>query len=165
VNALIICYSHHHFNTQKIATVIGNTINAEMKNPTEVNPADLLSYKLIGFGSGIYFGKHHRTLLQLVDKMPQNGNQQVFIFSTSGQEGKSERLHKKLRKKLQTKGYNILGEFNCPGYDTYLFTKLVGGLQKGRPNEQDLKKAQAFAENLKQTYNILLLCDTSSPQK
>ncbi|NLB76230.1 MAG: hypothetical protein GX799_07160, partial [Crenarchaeota archaeon] len=54
---------------------------------------------------------------------------------------------------------------NCPGYDTYLFTKLVGGLQKGRPNEQDLKKAQAFAENLKQTYNILLLCDTSSPQK
>ena len=97
--------------------------------------------------------------------MPQYANQQVFIFSTSGQEGKSERLHKKLRKKLQTKGYNILGEFNCPGYDTYLFTKLVGGLQKGRPNEQDLKKAQAFAENLKQTYNILLLCDTSSPQK
>jgi hypothetical protein len=28
----------------------------------------------------------------------------------------------------------------------------VGGISKGRPNEEDLKKAQAFAENLKKNF-------------
>ncbi len=69
-----------------------------------------------------------------------------------------ERFHKKLHQKLEVKGYNILDEFNCPGYDTYLFTKIVGGLQKGRPNQEDLNAGQTFAEKLKRTYNVLLLC-------
>ncbi len=168
LNAIIICYSHHHLNTQKVAEVIAKalsdkTLSVEIKKPAEVDVANLSSYGLIGFGSGIYFGKHHKTLLNLADKLPQATNQKVFIFSTSGQANNSENLHKKLREKLQNKGYEILSEFNCPGYDTVLFTRIVGGIQKGHPNEEDLKAAQTFAENLKQTYNVLLLCKTSPP--
>jgi flavodoxin len=70
-----------------------------------------------------------------------------------------EGFHKKLHKKLEAKGYNILDEFNCPGYDTYLLTKIVGGVQKGRPNQDDLNAAQTFGEKLKRSYNVLLLCD------
>jgi flavodoxin len=163
LNAIIILHSQHHLNTKKVSKVIADVLTAEVKTPAEVDPAGLSGYGLIGFGSGIYFRKHHKTLLKLVDKLPQVTNQQAFIFSTSGQEGNAENLHKKLREKLQNKGYHIISEFNCPGYDTYAFTKLVGGIQKGRPNEEDLKAAQTFAENLKRTYNVLLLCGTSSP--
>jgi flavodoxin len=165
LKALLICYSQHHQNTKKVASVIANFLGAEIKTPPEVNPTEVSSYGLIGFGSGIYFGKHHRSLLKLVDKLSQGANRCVFIFSTSGQEGNSERLHKSLHNKLEAKGYNILSEFNCPGYDTYLFTRLVGGIQKGHPNEEDLKAAQTFAENLKRTYNVLLLCDKSPSSK
>ncbi len=164
MNGVIICHSYHHFNTKKVAAVIANTLAVEVKSPAEVNPTDLSGYGLVGFGSGIYFGKHHKTLLELVDKLPQVPNKSVFIFSTSGEEGKGERLHKKLREKLQAKGYHAISEFNCPGYDTSLIGKLQGGKQKGRPNQEDLKGAQVFAENLKRTYNVLLLCrPTSSP--
>ena len=163
LNALIILHSQHHLNTKKVAEVIAKVLDAPIKSPTEVDSASLSGYGLIGFGSGIYFGKHHKTLLQLADKMPQVTNQQAFIFSTSGQEGKAENLHKKLREKLQSKGYHIISEFNCPGYDTYALTKLVGGIQKGHPNEEDLKAAQTYAEDLKRTYNVLLLCGPSPP--
>jgi flavodoxin len=164
LKALIICHSHHHQNTQKIASAIANTLDAEVKTPQEAESAELSNYGLIGFGSGIYFGKHHKTLLKLVDQLPPVANKPAFIFSTSGEEGKGEKLHKALRQKLQGKGYQILSEFNCPGYDTTIAAKLFGSQQEGRPNQEDLNAAQTFAQNLKQAYNILLLCDaTSSP--
>jgi flavodoxin len=136
-------------NTQKIVTTIANSIGAEVKTPAEVDTSQLSGYDLVGFGSGIYFGKHHKVLLELTDKLPQAQNQKAFIFSTSGEAGKGEKLHRKLREKLQAKGYPVVGEFNCPGYDTFALMKLVGGIQKGHPNEEDLKAAEAFAETLK----------------
>lgn len=159
MKALILCYSYHHNNTQKVAQVIAGVLGAEVKSPQEINPADVADYDLVGFGSGIYFSKHHKTLQKLTDKLPQVNNKPAFIFSTSGEEGKGEKLHSSLRKKLQTKGYQILSEFNCPGYDTTIVAKLFGNQQKGRPNTEDLSKAQAFAEDIKRAYNVLLLCD------
>lgn len=159
LKALILCYSYHHNNTQKVASVIASVLGAEVKSPQEVTPADVVAYDLIGFGSGIYFSKHHKTLRKLADALPQVNNKPAFIFSTSGVEGHGEKLHSSLRKKLQAKGYQILDEFNCPGYDTTIAAKLFGCQQKGRPNEEDLSKARTFAEDLKRTYNVLLLCE------
>lgn len=161
LKALILCYSYHHNNTQKVAEVIAQVLGAEIKSPQDVTPADVAGYDLVGFGSGIYFGKHHKTLQKIADKLPPAKDKPVFIFSTSGEEGKGEKLHTKLREKLQSKGYHILAEFNCPGYDTTIAAKLFGSQQEGRPNEDDLQSAQTFAENLKRTYNVLLLCKPS----
>jgi flavodoxin len=159
LKALIVLHSYHHKNTEKVAGVIAGTLGAEVKTAKDVDPAEVAGYGLIGFGSGIYFGKHHGSILKLADKLPKGNNKYVFLFSTSGQEGNMERFHKKLHQKLEAKGYNILDEFNCPGYDTYLLTKIVGGIQKGRPNQEDLNAAQTFGEKLKRSYNVLLLCD------
>jgi flavodoxin len=165
LKALILCYSYHHNNTQKVASVIANVLGAEIKSPQDVTPADVAGYDFVGFGSGIYFYKHHKTLQKLADKLPQVNNKPAFIFSTSGEEGKGEKLHTKLREKLQAKGYHILSEFNCPGHDTTIAAKLFGNQQEGRPNQGDLAHAQTFAEDIKRTFNVLLLCDkTPSPQ-
>jgi len=162
LRALLVCQSYHHNNTQKVAQVIAQTLGAEIKNPQEVDPSEVEGYSLVGFGSGIYFSKHHGSILKLVDKLPHGNNKTVFIFSTSGEEGKMQGFHKNLRRKLELKGYNILDEFNCAGYDTFLFNKVVGGISKGRPNQDDLNAAQTFAEKLKRSYNVLLLCDKPS---
>jgi flavodoxin len=105
---------------------------------------------MVGFGSGIYYGKLHKNLLELADKLPQVAGKKAFIFSTSGGPAKEKepKFHKHLREKLQLKGFSIVGEFNCAAFDTFGPLRLFGGANKGRPNEEDLKKAEAFAQSL-----------------
>jgi flavodoxin len=148
MKTLVICFSYHHKNTAKIALTFAGILNAEIKTPQEINPNGLSEYDLIAFGSGIYFGKHHKSLLELADKLPQVTNKKAFIFSTSGQTGRTARFHKQLREKLQSKGFEIVGEFNCAGLDTYGLMKIVGGLNKEHPNKDDIKQAEAFAQSL-----------------
>jgi flavodoxin len=57
--------------------------------------------------------------------------------------------HAPLREKLQSKGYVIIDEFSCLGYNTNSFLSAFGGINKGRPNADDLKHAEEFAQNLK----------------
>lgn len=148
MNALIVLFSYHHKNTEKISKVIAPIIGAETVAPQLIEPVELSDYGLVGFGSGIYFGKHHRIILEFVDKLSQQNGKKAFIFSTSGQTGNDTKLHKKLREKLIAKGFTIIGEFNCAGFDTYGFLKIAGGIKKGHPNEDDLKAAEAFAKTL-----------------
>ncbi|MGA3290314.1 MAG: flavodoxin family protein [Candidatus Bathyarchaeia archaeon] len=155
MKTLVICFSYHHKNTAKIALVFASALNAEIKTPPEVNPNGLSEYDLIGFGSGIYFGKHHKTLLNLADNLPQVTDKKAFIFSTSGRTGNTSKFHKQLRKKLQSKGYTITGEFNCGGLDTYGLMKIVGGVNKERPNKDDIKQAEAFAQSLNQPATVV----------
>ena len=152
MKSLLILYSYHHNNTEKIAKVFAKVLDAQIKTPIEINPEELQAYDLIGFGSGIYSAKHHESLLDLADKLPQVNNRKAFIFSTSGitGEAKAAKDHSKLRKKLQSKGYIIVDEFQCKGFNTNSFLKLFGGINKGRPNAEDLKHAEEFTQNLKQ---------------
>ena len=151
MKALIIYISVHHGNTERVAKVMANILDADLLQVKQADVSMLEQYGLIGFGSGIYFGRHHESLLDFVDKLPKLRNKKAFIFSTSGLR-KIPFVHnfdKPLRKKLQRKGFDIIGEFSCRGLDTYRATKLVGGVNKGRPNAEDLKQAEDFASGLK----------------
>ncbi len=77
-------FSYHHKNTEKIAKVFAKVLDAQIKTPQQVNPEELQEYDLIGFGSGIDSGKHHKVLLDFADKLPQVTNKKAFIFSTCG---------------------------------------------------------------------------------
>ncbi|MHA1257485.1 MAG: flavodoxin family protein [Promethearchaeota archaeon] len=148
MKSLLVLYSYHHNNTEKIANVFAKVLDAQIKTPQQINPEELQEYTLIGFGSGIYGGKHHKLLLDLSDNLPQVTNRKAFIFSTSATITAKD--HLKLREKLQSKGYMILDEFSCKGFNTNSFMKYFGGMNKGRPNAEDLKLAEVFAQNLKQ---------------
>jgi len=151
MKALIIYISVHHGNTERVAKVMANILDADLLQMKQVDASMPEQYDLIGFGSGIYFGKHHKSLLDFVDMLPMLRNKKAFIFSTSGLR-KIQFIHnfdKPLKEKLQRKGFDIIGEFSCRGLDTYRVTKLVGGVNKGRPNAEDLKQAEDFASGLK----------------
>ncbi|PKL59438.1 MAG: flavodoxin [Methanomicrobiales archaeon HGW-Methanomicrobiales-4] len=152
MKSLLIVCSYHHHNTEKIAKVFASVLDAEIKTPQQICPEELQEYDLIGFGSGIYSGRHHEKLLDLVDKLPHLSSAKTFIFSTSAimGEAKIAKDHSCLREKLQSKGYDIVGEFSCKGFNTNSFLKFFGGMNKGRPNDEDLKNAEKFASNLKQ---------------
>ncbi len=147
---LIVYISVHHGNTEKVARTMANVLAANLIQVREANAAVLEQYDLIGFGSGIYFGRHHESVLDFVDKLPVLRNKKAFIFSTSGLR-KIPLVHdfdRSLKKKLQRKGFNVIAEFSCRGLDTYRATGLVGGLNRGRPNDGDLKRAEEFARDL-----------------
>jgi flavodoxin len=149
---LLVVYSYHHNNTLKIAQVIAKVLDAKIVAPQQTNPKELQEYTLIGFGAGIDSGKHYRELLDFADQLPTVTDKKAFIFSTSGVSNPNykTKIHTTLREKLQTKGYIIVDEFNCHGFNTNSFLKVFGGMNKGRPNAEDLKQAEEFAQNLKQ---------------
>jgi len=149
MESLLILFSYHHKNTEKIANVFAKILGAQIRTPQQIQPEELQEYGLVGFGSGIYGGKHHKSLLDLADELPQVTNRRAFIFSTSSNLEPLAKNHSALREKLQSKGYMIVDEFSCAGFNTNSFIKLFGGINKGRPNAQDLKRAEEFAQSLK----------------
>ncbi len=56
--------------------------------------------------------------------------------------------HAEIRGKLQLKGFDVIGEFGCAGWNTNSFLKYFGGLNKGRPDAEDLMNAEVFARDL-----------------
>ena len=156
--SLLILFSYHHGNTEKIAKAMAGVLGAQIKTPQQINPEELQEYRLIGFGSGIYDQKHHISVLDLADELPQVTNKKAFIFSTSGVARKfapdADDPHTPLREILQSKGYVIVDEFNCAGWNTNSILKIFGGMNKGRPNAEDIKDAEEFAQNLQQTRSL-----------
>ena len=146
MKALIIYESTHHGNTEKIAKVMSEVLNAKMVKTKDVDTDSLDNYDLIGFGSGIYFGKLHKNIMNYIDNMEELLNKKAFVFSTSGQ-GR-EKDNNSAIEKLKEKNFEVIGSFACKGYDTYGPLKLVGGIAKGRPNEMDLEKAREFVRNI-----------------
>lgn len=150
MKTLIICKSIHHGNTQKVAEVIADVLEAKLVKPEELDINTVVEYDLVGFGSGIYYGKHHKDLLSVVDNLFSVKNKKAFVFSTSGTGEKNiKRNHRLIKEKLVVRGFTIAGEFSCRGWDTFGLLKLIGGINKGRPDEQDLKRAEDFARHLK----------------
>lgn len=152
MKCLLIVYSYHHNNTQRVAEVISKVINAQVKSPQKAVIEELSQYDLLGFGSGIDSGNNYKELRDFADSLPQVSNKKAFIFSTSAIQGKDKvaKDHSLLREKLQAKGYLIVGEFSCKGFNTNSFLKYFGGLNRGRPNAEDLKDAEKFAQTLRE---------------
>ena len=146
MKTLVICESVHHGNTQKIAQAMAWELEAEVKRAEEVDPAELGPYDLIGFGSGIYFAKHHGAIFELLSRL-EGLNKKVFVFSTAAVLF-TPFFHRAIKKRLREVGGDIVGEFSCVGYDTYCIPKPVGGIHKGRPNQEDIANARDFARSL-----------------
>jgi hypothetical protein len=62
---------------------MAEALPAQLLQPHDVDVTALAGNDLIGFGTGIYFGKHHKSLLQFVDSLPLL-NTKALIFSTRG---------------------------------------------------------------------------------
>jgi len=148
VKTLIIYQSIHHHNTETIAREMGDVLSADLRKPFTIKPEEVMEYDLVGFGSGIYFWKHHQALLDFASQLPKREGFPVFIFSTHGAWFGS---HQELRRMLVDKKYQIIGEFDCPGWDSWGIFKYIGGLYRGRPNTNDCQKAQQFAEKVLRT--------------
>ncbi|WP_199780061.1 NADPH-dependent FMN reductase family protein [Nocardia cyriacigeorgica] len=49
----------------------------------------------------------------------------------------------------KAEGFDVVDTFTCRGFDTWLPLRIVGGIQKGHPDDDDLLAARSFAANLR----------------
>lgn len=149
---IIICESNYNGNTDKIAKAMQSVLKATLVKPDEVKYLELNENTIVGLGSGIKFGKHDKKLIDTVQNINVK-NLKVFLFSTRCKPyiGK---YHNYMKQLIKEKNWELLAEFSALGYDGTGPWSLIGGYNKGRPNENDLRRAEKFARKLKITPTI-----------
>ncbi len=146
MRAFIVYVSLHHGNTKKVADAMAAELQCQALTPEHVATNTLTEYDLLGFGSGLYFGPHHQSMLEFARTLPAL-SAEAFVFSTRGA-WRVGRAHEPLKQLLKDKGLRVTGEFSCRGFDTVGPLKYIGGVARGRPNAQDLADARSFARTL-----------------
>ena len=141
---IIICESIYNDNTLKLAKAMSQTLGCSCITTDEALALNLAEYETIGLGSGIYFGKHHPRLFEVVEKL-NSVHQKFFIFSSRGNPFLGK-YHQPLKEALRGKGKTIIGEFSVQGYDETGPWVIIGGGHRGKPDEKDLKKAISKSE-------------------
>jgi flavodoxin len=147
---LVLCKSPHHGNTARVAAEICAVLGCTPYEP-ESTPVGMASEcGLLGVGSGVYYGRMHAGLFAWLLRLPDAAQRSklAFIYSTSGLPFLSDLWHRPLRRLLSRKGYDVVGEFACRGFDTWGPLWFTGGLNRQHPDERDLARAHAFAEKL-----------------
>jgi len=145
VNIAIVYYSKHHGNTKKLLDAIKELIDVKLINVAECKEADLSDYDIIGFASGIYYGKFSRDVIEFArNNLP--GKKRVFLINTYGL--KSKGYTKKIEKIIRDKSCQLLGTYGCRGFDTFGPFKLFGGIAKGHPDENDVNGAVEFFKEI-----------------
>jgi len=147
---LILCKSVHHHNTWKVAEAMARVLDAEIVSPEEFPYTSLDDHDIVGFGSGIYYGGVHPDLMEWVRGLPSAplGSRKAFVFSTSGLPFLWRLWHRPLMAELYRKGFTVMGEFHCPGFDTWGPLWLTGGIHRSHPDSHDLERAIGFAHNI-----------------
>lgn len=139
----IIYYSKHHGNTKKLLDAIQAKHDVTLINVLTDKNVDLSEYDRIGFASGIYYSKFHKSVLEYAKQnLPKNAN--VFFLYTYG--AKKENYTKAIRAAVSSA--NILGEYGCFGFNTFGPFKLIGGIAKGHPDQSELDGAVKFYKSL-----------------
>jgi flavodoxin len=150
MKSLIVCASKSHGNTRRVADRMAEVLDAVVVTPESVDPATLGQYDLVGFGSGIYYMNADARLRSLMRRLPTVDRVRAFTFLTSGaREVLLFGYHKPVRKRLEAKGFEVIGSFSCRGFDTVGPFGFIGGINRGRPNDHDLDRAAAFAARLR----------------
>jgi flavodoxin len=155
---LVLCKSAHHGNTARVADTIAHELDAEVASSDEVPYTDIEHYQLLGFGSGVYYGRMHEELSKWLCGLPDSPTQALpaFIFSTSGLPWLAWLWHRPLRRLLARKGFRLVGEYSCGGYDSWGPLRLLGGLNRTHPDERDLARAAEFARGLAKSLSVPL---------
>lgn len=138
--AIVYC-SKHNGNTKKIIDAICKENDITLIDAVKTQNADLSGYDAVGFASGIYYSKFHKSVLSFAEKNLPSGKKVFFIYTCGANKDGYTNTVKKI---AAQKSAEILGEYGCLGFDTFGPFKLVGGIAKGHPNTDECDAAVKF---------------------
>ena len=124
--------------TRKIAEAIAQELGCEAVDVKKKTPS-VSEVDMIIIGSGNYGGKPDKKIQFFIDNLQPCSDLKAAVFATSG--GSESKCIHVMEEALETKGYKVVSGFYCRGQFTLL--------NRGHPNEDDIKKATAFADQLR----------------
>lgn len=141
----IVYYSKHHGNTKQLLDAIARKHPVTLIDVTADPSVDLGEYDRIGFASGIYYSKFHKSLLKFAEEKLPEGKPVFFLYTYGAEKmGYTDAIAQIVQKKHG----RILGSFGCFGLDTFGPFKLIGGIAKGHPDQSELAGAVTFYEGV-----------------
>ena len=145
MKTVIVYYSRHHGNTKKLLDAIAAQEEVTLIDVLEGRETDLTVFDRIGFASGIYYGTFAKQIIEFAgEKLPEEKD--VFYLYTHG--APSGNFLRDMRRIAQSRRCRELGEYHCQGFDTFGPFKLVGGIAKGHPTQEEIAAAAAFYQSL-----------------
>lgn len=141
----IIYYSKHHSNTKKVLDYLCKDNDITLIDAAKSQAQDLSEYELIGFASGIYYSKFHKSVLNFAENNLLENKKVLFIYTYGA---RKEGYTKAIKDIVSKKSAHILGEFGCFGFNTFGPFKLIGGIAKNHPDTGDLDDALKFFNNV-----------------
>jgi flavodoxin len=143
----ILYYSTHHGNTRKLLDAIAAEHEVDLIDVTKAGDQDLSGYDRIGLASGIYYSNYAKPFMAYAERNLPEEKPVFFIYTHGAPKGD---FLKGIREVTQKKNCPELGVYHCKGFDTFGPFKVVGGIAKGHPTQEELKAAADFYKKLPQ---------------
>ena len=142
MNTAIVFASPHHGNTKKLLDAIASAFpEVTLIDAIRTPEPDLSGNDAVGFASGIYYSKLHKSVLRVAqERLPQGVP--VFFLYTCGM--RRAGYTKAVADAAAAHGARVLGEYGALGYNTYGLLRLIGGMGKGHPDSAETDGAVAF---------------------
>ena len=145
MSTAIVYYSKHHGNTKKLLDAIAEKHPVTLIDVTAQPDADLSGYERIGFASGIYYSAFAKQIISFANAHLPERKDVFYIYTHGAPKGD---FLKAMREIADKKHCREIGEYRCQGFDTFGPFKLVGGIAKGHPTEEEVKGAVTFYQQL-----------------
>lgn len=122
-------------NTKKVANAIAKQAGVSAKSIHEPIQGEV---DILFLGTGIYAFDIDPELKEYISALNPISIKKVVVFSTAAI---VKSAYEKTKEYLQAQGLNVSeNEYHCPGH--YMI------LRTGRPNAEDIKKAEQFARSI-----------------
>lgn len=145
MKTIIIYESTHHGNTKKLVDAIAQRYGVQTVAIEKVSGVDWKAYDRIGIASGVAFGKFYEATEAFAQESLPEGKEVFFLYTCGNDTGK---YANSVSAKAQAKGCKVLGVYGCRGFDTFGPFKLIGGIAKGHPTQEEIDGAVDFYGSL-----------------
>ena len=140
----IVYTSHHKCNTRRLVEGLAQQLPITLIDAETSPVPDLSDYDAVGFASGIDFGRFYPSVTAVLENLPA-GKPVFFLYTCAKPE---PRFTASVREMAVKRTASILGEYGCRGWNAYGPLKLIGGMNKGHPTEEEIAAAAAFLREI-----------------
>lgn len=145
MKTLIIYESTHQGNTKKLCDAIAEECDVSLIDARVLkDEINWKEYGLVGFASGIDFGKFYENVSRIAGTVPK-GTKTFFLYTCAQ---KSKDFSSDIAGKVKKAEGIILGSYGCKGFNKYGPWKLIGGMNKNHPNRKELDEGVEFYKKL-----------------
>ncbi len=141
----IVYYSKHHGNTKILLDSVAKKHDITFIDATKDQTPNLTGFDRIGFASGIYYSKFHKSVLKIAEQCLPDGKEVFFVYTYGA---KKTGYTAAITDAVLKHSSKLLGEYGCFGFNTFGPFKLIGGIAKGHPDTTDINGVVNFYEGL-----------------